>query len=149
MEAITELGTGEALVSFLDEKGIPSVVERATILPPQSMMGIIDNDRRKAEIESDELFGIYEESIDNESAYELLKKERDAIELEEAERLKQAEQEKKVAAEEKKKEKEMAASKKKSKSALSKVANSTVNSIGREIGRSVARGLLGTIKKWF
>ena len=112
-------------------------------------MGIIDNDRRKAEIEADELFGIYEESIDNESAYELLKKERDAIELEEAERLKQAEQEKKVAAEEKKKEKEMAASKKKSKSALSKVANSTVNSIGREIGRSVARGLLGTIKKWF
>ena len=149
VEAITELGTGEALVSFLDEKGIPSVVERATILPPQSMMGIIDDERRKAEIEADELFGIYEESIDNESAYELLKKERDAIELEEAERLKQVEQEKKVAAEEKKKEKEMAASKKKTKSALSKVANSTVNSIGREIGRSVARGLLGTIKKWF
>ncbi|MGN0989545.1 MAG: helicase HerA-like domain-containing protein, partial [Eubacteriales bacterium] len=56
--AITELGTGEALVSFLDEKGRPTVVEKATILPPQSMMGAIDDDRRNAEIHADDMYGI-------------------------------------------------------------------------------------------
>lgn len=155
-EAITALGTGEALVSFLDEKGIPCVVERATILPPQSMMGIIDDDRRKAEIEADELYGVYEEALDNESAYEVLKGEREALEAEKAEQLEKEEAEKKAAEEakkkekeEKQKEKEKAASTKKKKNALSKVTSSTMNTIGREIGKSVARGLLGTIKKLF
>ena len=153
-QAITELGTGEALVSFLDEKGRPSVVERATILPPQSMMGAIDSDRRAAEIEADELFGVYETAVDNASAYEILKDEREAAQKEaEAQQAKEAEEKQK---QQEAKEKEKAAKKsssnkasKKTKSVLSKAASSTVNTIGRELGKSVARGLLGTIKKWF
>ena len=71
-EAITQLGTGEALVSFLDEKGAPSMVQRAKILPPQSQMGIIDNNLLSELIASSDMFEKYFRTIDRESAYELL-----------------------------------------------------------------------------
>ncbi|MEA5014616.1 MAG: helicase HerA-like domain-containing protein [Candidatus Limiplasma sp.] len=71
-EAITQLQTGEALLSFLDEKGAPSVVTRALILPPQSFMGPIDADLRKAFIETSPCYGLYEDMVDRESAYEYL-----------------------------------------------------------------------------
>lgn len=71
-EAITQLQTGEALVSFLDEAGAPSVVTRATILPPQSYMGTIDVTLRKIVIETSPFFGVYEQEVDRESAYEYL-----------------------------------------------------------------------------
>ena len=149
-EALTALGTGEALVSFLDEKGIPTVVERATILPPQSMMGIIDEERRRAEIEADDLYGVYEQAVDNESAYELLTAKREADERRAEEEAKAEEERKQREAEQKRKEKEAKAkSSKKTQSALSKTASSAMNSIGRELGKSVARGLMGTLKKWF
>ena len=70
---ITELGVGEALVSFLDEKGRPCVVERALILPPASRIGPISADERRAVIESSVIFGHYEQTVDRESAYEKLK----------------------------------------------------------------------------
>ncbi len=70
--ALTELGVGEALVSFLDEKGIPTVAERARILPPQSMMGIADDSAVRTVIASDEFDMKYRESDDRESAYEVL-----------------------------------------------------------------------------
>ena len=70
--ALTELGVGEALVSFLDEKGIPTVVERARILPPQSMMGIADESTVRTVIASDEFELKYREADDRESAYEVL-----------------------------------------------------------------------------
>lgn len=71
-EAITQLAKGEALVSFLDAQGVPSVVDRATILPPQSSMGAIDPALRQACIESSMFYGVYDEPIDRESAYEML-----------------------------------------------------------------------------
>ena len=70
---ITELGVGEALVSFLDEKGRPTVVERALILPPASRIGPLTGDERKAVIESSLVFGVYEKALDRESAYEKLR----------------------------------------------------------------------------
>ena len=70
--ALTELGVGEALVSFLDEKGIPTMVERAKILPPQSMMGIADESTVRTVIASDEFELKYRETEDRESAYEVL-----------------------------------------------------------------------------
>ena len=70
--ALTELGVGEALVSFLDEKGIPTVVERAKILPPQSMMGIAEDSAVQGVIRSDEFEPKYREAEDRESAYEVL-----------------------------------------------------------------------------
>ena len=140
-EAITDLGTGEALISFLDAKGRPSVVERATVLPPQSAMGAIDEERRSAEIHADELYGKYEESVDNVSAYEIINEVK-AIEAEEA--AKKAEEEQK-AKEKEKAEKEKAKADAKKKASTSKA----VNKIGRQIGRTLTRGLLGTLKKWF
>ncbi|MDR1854361.1 MAG: DUF853 domain-containing protein [Azoarcus sp.] len=71
--AITELGVGEALVSFLDEKGRPNVVERAFILPPSSRIGPLSAEERSAVIKSSLLYGHYEQAIDRESAYEKLK----------------------------------------------------------------------------
>jgi len=71
-EAITLLKTGEALVSFLDEDGAPGVVDRATILPPQSYMNAIDAELRKTFIETSPFYGVYDEQVDRESAYEML-----------------------------------------------------------------------------
>ena len=73
-EAIMQLGVGEALVSFLDGDGIPTVVERAYILPPQSLIGPAESDRVKSLILSDEFDLKYRESIDRESAYEIINK---------------------------------------------------------------------------
>jgi len=71
--AITELAVGEALVSFLDEKGRPSVTERAFVLPPGSQLGPITADQRKALIANSLVAGVYEKAVDRESAYEKLK----------------------------------------------------------------------------
>ena len=69
---LTELGVGEALVSVLDEKGIPTPVERVSILPPQSYMGIIDDATRENVIVNNPMYNQYKESFDRESAYEVL-----------------------------------------------------------------------------
>jgi len=69
---ITELGVGEALVSFLDEKGTPNVVERALICPPHSQIGPITPEQRKQIMASSIVAGVYEDAVDRESAYELL-----------------------------------------------------------------------------
>lgn len=71
-EAITTLKTGEALVSFLDEGGAPGVVDRATILPPQSFMNAVTPELRGAFIQTSPFYGVYDEAIDRESAYEML-----------------------------------------------------------------------------
>ncbi|WP_058912616.1 helicase HerA-like C-terminal domain-containing protein [Entomohabitans teleogrylli] len=73
-KAIQELGTGEALVSFLDEKGSPSVVERAMVIAPCSRMGPVTDDERNGLLNSSPLYGKYEDAIDRESAYEMLQK---------------------------------------------------------------------------
>jgi DNA helicase HerA-like ATPase len=72
-QAITELGVGEALVSFLDDKGRPNVVERAFVLPPASQIGPIDASERAALIKQSVVAGVYETAVDRESAYEKLK----------------------------------------------------------------------------
>jgi len=73
-KVITELGVGEALVSFLDEKGVPAPVERVIIYPPHSHIGPILDQERKAIISRSVIFGYYEAVVDRESAYEILKK---------------------------------------------------------------------------
>ena len=72
-QAITELGVGEALVSLLDEKGRPSVTERALIVPPGSQLGPLADAERARLLAASPLAGIYEKSVDRESAYEKLK----------------------------------------------------------------------------
>ncbi len=73
VEVITQLQVGEALVSFLDEKGTPNIVEKALILPPGTLIGPVTPEQRKAIIEKSTVFGHYEKVIDRESAYEILK----------------------------------------------------------------------------
>lgn len=75
--AITELGVGEALISFLDDKGAPGITERAFVLPPHSQIGAITPEQREAVLHASVLAGTYEQVNDRESAYELLKKDAD------------------------------------------------------------------------
>jgi len=72
-QVISELGVGEALVSFLDEKGRPEPVQRAFILPPASRIGPITAEERRALMDASLVAGVYEKAIDRESAYEVLK----------------------------------------------------------------------------
>ncbi len=71
--AITELAVGEALVSFLDEKGRPSITERVYVRPPGSQIGPITPEQRAALIGGSLVAGVYEKTLDRESAYEILK----------------------------------------------------------------------------
>ena len=71
-EVLTQLAVGEALVSMLDEKGTPGVVERAKIVPPRSQIGAITPEQRKQIIDTSILAGHYEKTVDRESAYEKL-----------------------------------------------------------------------------
>ena len=73
-QAIQELGTGEALISFLDEKGSPSIVERAMVIAPDSRMGPVTDDERNGLINNSSLYGKYEDEVDRESAFEMLQK---------------------------------------------------------------------------
>ncbi|MBE6037429.1 MAG: DUF853 family protein [Clostridiales bacterium] len=160
-QVITELGTGEALISCLDEEGRPSVVEQAKVLPPQSQMGPVDEERRKLVIESSDVYGKYEKAVDAETAYEILTA---AAEKEEEQKKKEAEEaallkEQEAARKEKERQQRAAASRSTSrsssstrrsssrKSPMEKMANQMLNTIGRELGKSVTRGILGMLKR--
>ena len=84
-EAIMELGVGEALVSFLDEDGIPCVVERASILPPQSLMGAADGEEVQKLVVTDEFDVKYREMVDRDSAYEMLNRANEELAKQRAE----------------------------------------------------------------
>ena len=83
-EAIMNLETGEALVSLLDEKGAPSVVQRAKVLFPLSQIGAITDSQRGAIIRSSRIYGKYDTMVDRESAFEVLLKQAEAAEAEAA-----------------------------------------------------------------
>ena len=80
-EAISTLETGEALVSFLDEKGAPGIVQRAKILFPLSQIGAVTPEQRNQIIRSSRVYGKYDTPVDSESAYEMLMKETEAQNL--------------------------------------------------------------------
>ena len=100
-EAISALGTGEALISFMNEKGEPNVVEKATILPPQSQMGSIDDSIRLMVVSKSAFMEKYDTIIDRESAFEILSKEMEEKRLVEQEAQK-AKEEKKLKEEQEK-----------------------------------------------
>ena len=104
--AIMELGVGEALVSFLDEEGIPCVVERAGILPPQSLMGPADEKTVQSLIVTDEFDVKYREAVDRESAYELLTRANEELAKQREEAAAAAAEEKQRAKEEKEAERQ-------------------------------------------
>ncbi len=93
-EMLTQLGIGEALVSFLQEDGSPSVVQVAKILPPQSQMGPIEDGDRQSEIQNNNLFVKYGTYVDRDSAYEFFQRKMKQDAQAEAEARQKAEQEK-------------------------------------------------------
>jgi DNA helicase HerA-like ATPase len=148
--AITELGTGEALVSCLDSEGIPGMVERAFILPPQSKFGTIDDFARLRIVNSSPVSGKYDTEVDRESAYEMLQAK--AIQEEKAKKEEKERKERQKQLEKEEKEREKAQKREESrkynrKTLAERAADNVVGTIGREIGRSLIRGILGSLKK--
>jgi DNA helicase HerA-like ATPase len=149
VDAITELATGEALISMLDEKGRPSVVERAYILPPQSKFGTIDDALRNQIISGSKLYSKYSKEVDRRSAFEdireEIKRQQEYLESEK-ERI-----EKEKIRQQHEKEIEKYSKSKSEKSTrmtpTQKAANSAMSAIGREIGKSLIRGILGSLKR--
>jgi uncharacterized protein len=123
--AITELGVGEALVSFLDEKGQPGIVDRALIYPPQSQLPPITPAERQEVIKQSSLFGHYEQVKERESAYEMLK-DRAPEAAEPAGKSGSSWQDWLGAA-------------------GKSVVRSIGTQVGREVGREIVRGVLGSL----
>lgn len=132
--AITELGVGEALVSFLDEKGRPMPVERAFVCPPRSYIGIATDAERNQTIRSSLIYGHYEKSVDRESAYEILKKRAEVAAAEDAEQ---------AAAEEEAKPKR--APGRQPDTLMETMAKTAARTVGSELGRRLIRGVLGSL----
>ena len=134
---ITELGVGEALVSCLDEKGTPGIVERALIVPPQAQIGPITEAERKTLMQSSLLAGHYEKAVDRDSAYEILK---------------QRANEKQVAAQPQTGSVGGmlggifgSGSSGRREGAAEALAKSAARAIGSEVGRRLIRGVLGSL----
>ena len=137
--AIGELGVGEALVSTLDAKGVPSVVQRTLIAPPRSRIGPLSSEERAEMIARSPLRGSYENVVDRESAFEMLKKRAEELE---AQRAEAARQEGEAAAEGKARGRSSGRQRQGTVEAFTK---SLLRSVGSSLGRSIARGILGSI----
>ena len=147
---LQELGTGEALVSVLDPKGVPTVVERAFILPPRSSMNAADAELIRISNDTNPLKRRYLDAVDRISAYEELERQR-----EEEEQLAQEEAKRKAAEEEREAKRKASASStgrkttggRRKTSAANKFVSSAASSIGREVGKRLVRGLFGTLSR--
>ena len=146
--AITELQTGEALVSFLDEKGAPNPVERAFILPPEGQVGPITPEERTRLIQSSLLYGIYEKDIDRISAFEIISEKMKATDLQKQ----QLEQQKQREIEQRERDKALREEEKRKRlEAKDDVLGGLLKTVGRtvgrqvtsQIGRSITRTILG------
>ncbi len=137
-DLITQLGIGEAFVTALNEKGIPTPIIHSLMTPPQSRMDILNDGEMQALIQKSKLYRKYKEVVDPESAYEILSAKMEAAQQQEAE-VEQAKAEAKV-------EKAKPAGK----STLEKVLSNTVTrQIARTATTQITRGLLGALKGMF
>lgn len=161
-DTLTSLGIGEALISVLDESGVPTIVKKCKVLPPQSQMGPLEDEIRKNQITGSLLYTKYFEMTDRDSAYEFLKRKALADEQEEqkaaeeaaAEKQKQKEEKeaeklrlKEETAAKKAAEKEAEAKQKQVKRAAKNVASSAGGTIGREIGNTLGKSIGGSFGK--
>ena len=170
-QAITELAVGEALISCLDEQGTPQVVERAWVMPPYSSFSPISPEQRQALISQSIVAGIYEKSLDRESAFELLQnkvveRQQQAVQIEqekqqtkeqealakqkakEAETLakQQAREQERIAKEQQKEaEREAKQREKLIQDTVGTFAKSAARSLGGSTGQKIVRGLLGSL----
>lgn len=169
VQLLQELGTGEAIVSLLDEKGVPGICQHAYILPPSSLMDAISDEERNEMIETSIFRAKYGTMVDNDSAYEFLMRQKkeagealqqeyQKIEEEKQKLVEEKEQEKIRLKEEKealkaleKEEKEAAKEAEKKKKAVKQAAKSVTTSvsgtIGRELGKTLGNSLGGSFGK--
>ncbi len=143
-EIIGQLGVGEALISTLDEKGVPSVVERSLVAPPRSQIGPLDAALRRQIIDRSPFKSSYDTELDRKSAYELLLQREQELEHKRAAQNQAEEERKRREAEEK------AAQKRKRSGSRRQglgeaIAKSVLRSLGSSLGRRIARGILGSI----
>ncbi len=139
-QVITELGVGEALVSTLDAKAAPSIVQQTLIRPPSSRLGPATDAERKEIIENSPVFGKYDDAVDRESAYELLSKREEKAAKEEAELQKAEEKAKEQAAKAKKRK---PARRSRRQTASEAATKSMMRTAAREITKYVLRGVFG------
>lgn len=165
-QAITELGVGEALISCLDEQGIPQIVERGWVMPPYSSFSPINLDERKILMNQSIVAGVYEQAVDRESAYEMLQqkvvqrqqqaiaeetakqqaKQQQALAKEQEAFAKQQSREQERIAREQQKEAERASKQreKMTQDIVGTFAKSAARSLGGSTGQKIVRGLLGS-----
>ncbi|MCB2101130.1 MAG: DUF853 family protein [Rhodobacterales bacterium] len=148
-EVIGTLGVGEALVSTLDAKGVPSVVERTLMAPPRSQFGPLDDAARQALFNRSPLKGTYETAVDRESAYErladreaALQRERDEDAARQAAEKAEAERRKRAEAAERKASRSGGGNRQGVGEAFAK---SVARAVGSSLGRQIIRGVLGTL----
>jgi len=140
-QAITQLGVGEVLISLLDEKGIPTIVDRAFVVPPVGQIGPITAEQRQQLINNSLVAGVYEQIVDRESAFEILQKkteERTAEQAKAGAEIQAAKDAKAAAGPASRSDSIL-------ESVAKSVARSASSSIGRQIGNQIVRGVLGSI----
>lgn len=142
-QVITELAVGEALISFLDEKGRPSVVERAFVFPPHSLMGPIDPETRRQIINTSPFKNKYDQTIDRDSAYENLQ-QKYAQEKEQAAEAEEEKQTKRTKAKDRDQYERPARRGRPRDTALEKLGKTAVSTVGTQLTRQLVRGLLGS-----
>lgn len=140
-KTITELGVGEALVSFLDEKGTPGIVQRAFVVPPHSQIGAITPDQRQQIIQQSFAYGKYEKLVDRDSAYEMLK-----ARAEQAARQVEAEPAPRAAPQRATtRSTTTRRTTRKQKDVVGSLATSAARAVGSQVGRELVRGVLGSL----
>ena len=144
VEAITTLGVGEALISILDEKGMPTPVEISMVYPPKSQLAPLSNEERNALVKQDDLYAYYSQYVDNESAFEVLNGQQQAATAEKAEE----EDEgflggmlSSIFGTKKKKEQSLA------EQMVSQVAQQVGRNLRNQVTKQIMRGILGAITK--
>jgi DNA helicase HerA-like ATPase len=145
-DVITQLGIGEALVSVLEEKGVPSIVGRTLIRPPSGQVGPLTPEERQAVIASSPVSGVYDEMIDRESAYEVLTKKSEERQAAQAAEDQAAAEAKEAAAREKA---ERAAQPRRStrQTPVEAAINSFSRTMASSLGRALVRGILGGLTR--
>ncbi|PJG43351.1 ATP-binding protein [Acinetobacter tandoii] len=159
-QAITELGVGEALISCLDEQGTPQIVERGWVMPPYSAFSPISFETRKNLMAQSIVAGVYEQSVDRDSAYERLQQkvaERQQQAESEANAKEQAKQQEALAKQQAKEQERLAREQQKEADRAAKqrekltqdivgtFAKSAARSLGGSTGQKIVRGLLGSL----
>ena len=157
-----ELGVGEALVSTLEKKGHPSVVQRTLVRPPSSRLGPLTRQERQDVIKASPVFGVYDKGVDRESAYEILQKRAKArAEQEEKQRARESEQDTEnrggfglpdwLGGDSGSSTRTTRTRRRSSRrqSTTEALTKSVARSMGTALGRALVRGILGSLKKGF